>query len=314
MRATGNTNTGLITTNQTLEISNGELYERTKQVFAELDTSDETRQEYLTRIKLFLDFIKDNGLNNSTFLAYKRYLKARTDYGISTKNKYLTAGRVFVKELHRQGVLPVDISVNVKGFTQTKKHKRSGLNDKDMYTLTDDLAHLDQTPANARLKAIIALLALQGLRQIELARLDVSDVDLARGKILIQGKGRDDKEPVYLHPETVKALRDYIKANKKADGALFTSTSNNGRGRRLTTRAIRQLVKDTLTKLDIDNSTHGFRHYFTTRLVKHYKGDLLAVSKYTRHRNIEMLQVYYDDINQEADLPRYYKAFEKVQL
>lgn len=304
----------LSTTSNQIVISNSDLYEQAKQVFANLDTSDNTRKEYLTRIKLFLDFIKANGFSNNTFLDYKRYLKERTDYGISTKNKYLTAGRVFIKELHRQGVLPIDITVNVKGFTQDKKHKRSGLADKDMQILITALNKLEPTPNNLRLKAIIALLALQGLRQVELTRLDVSDIDLVRSKILIQGKGRDDKEPVYLHPMTTKALKSYLTATKKADGALFTSTSNNARGQRLNTRSIRQLVKDALTKLDIDNSTHGFRHYFTTTLIKTYKGDLLAVAKYTRHRNVEMLQVYNDDITLEADLPRYYGAFSGVKL
>ena len=113
---------------------------------------------------------------------------------------------------------------------------------------------------------------------------------------------------------TTKALKAYLTATKKADGALFTSTSNNARGQRLNTRSIRQLVKDALNKLDIDNSTHGFRHYFTTTLIKTYKGDLLAVAKYTRHRNVEMLQVYNDDITLEADLPRYYGAFSGVKL
>lgn len=304
----------LSTTSNQIVISNSDLYEQAKQVFANLDTSDNTRKEYLTRIKLFLDFIKANGFSNNTFLEYKRYLKERTDYGISTKNKYLTAGRVFIKELHRQGVLPIDITVNVKGFTQDKKHKRSGLADKDMQILITALNKLEPTPNNLRLKAIIALLALQGLRQVELTRLDVSDIDLVRSKILIQGKGRDDKEPVYLHPMTTKALKAYLTATKKADGALFTSTSNNARGQRLNTRSIRQLVKDALTKLDIDNSTHGFRHYFTTTLIKTYKGDLLAVAKYTRHRNVEMLQVYNDDITLEADLPRYYGAFSGIKL
>lgn len=304
----------LSTTSNQIVISNSDLYEQAKQVFANLDTSDNTRKEYLTRIKLFLDFIKANGFSNNTFLEYKRYLKERTDYGISTKNKYLTAGRVFIKELHRQGVLPIDITVNVKGFTQDKKHKRSGLADKDMQILITALNKLEPTPNNLRLKAIIALLALQGLRQVELTRLDVTDIDLVRSKILIQGKGRDDKEPVYLHPMTTKALKAYLTATKKADGALFTSTSNNARGQRLNTRSIRQLVKDALNKLDIDNSTHGFRHYFTTTLIKTYKGDLLAVAKYTRHRNVEMLQVYNDDITLEADLPRYYGAFSGVKL
>jgi len=57
----------LTTTNNTIAIGDSELIERARQVFAELDTSDNTRKEYLTRIKLFLDFIKTNGFDNNTF-------------------------------------------------------------------------------------------------------------------------------------------------------------------------------------------------------------------------------------------------------
>jgi hypothetical protein len=49
-------------------------------------------------------------------------------------------------------------------------------------------------------------------------------------------------------------------------------------------------------------------------MVKHYGGDLLTVAHYTRHRSLEMLQVYNDAINAEADLPRYYDAFKGVQV
>jgi integrase len=66
--------------------------------------------------------------------------------------------------------------------------------------------------------------------------------------------------------------------------------------------------------LDIEKSTHGFRHYFTTKLIKTYKGDLLEVAQYTRHRGLEMLQVYNDSVKREADLPRYYETFSKVSF
>jgi len=66
--------------------------------------------------------------------------------------------------------------------------------------------------------------------------------------------------------------------------------------------------------LKLSQVLSGFRHYFTTTLVKHYKGDLLAVTHYTRHSNLQMLQVYNDEINAEADLPRYYQAFEGVTI
>ena len=48
--------------------------------------------------------------------------------------------------------------------------------------------------------------------------------------------------------------------------------------------------------------------------IKNYKGDLLRVAQYTRHRSLEMLQIYNDNIKMEADLPNYYRTFSEVNF
>jgi len=288
--------------------------DRASKVFDLIDISETTRQDYKYRIGLFLDFTQERGLNRNSFLEFKRYLSDRTDLAVSTKNKYLATAKIFLKEANRLGYLPTDITQNIKTFSQNKKHKRDGLNDGEVEKLTNTLKDLPTNPQNTRLKAILSLLVFQGLRQVEVTRLDVKDIDFVSRVAFIQGKGRDDKEPIYLHPETIRALQEYLKTNKIADGALFTSRSNNNRNKRLTTRALRLLVKDILNELGIDKSTHGFRHYFTTTLIKTYKGDLLEVAQYTRHKSLEMLQVYNDNIKREADLPRFYGAFNGISF
>lgn len=297
---------------QTISLDNHLI--KARAIFDLLDVSEATRQDYKYRIKLFLTFVKRNSISINCYLEFKRYLANRTDFSISTKNKYLAAARIFLRELNRQGVLPTDITQNIKVFSQNKKHKKDGLNDVDMSRLILKLKDLPLTMTNTRLKALVGLLALQGLRQIELVRLDVKDLDLVAQVAYIQGKGRDDKEPISLHPEAVKVLKEYLKLNKVADGPLFTCQSNNHKNQRLTTRAIRKIVTALLKDLGIEKSVHGFRHYFTTKLIKTYKGDLLEVSQYTRHKGLEMLQVYNDRIKKQADLPRFYSAFEEVSF
>ncbi|MBA7589983.1 Tyrosine recombinase XerD [subsurface metagenome] len=298
--------------NNELTLDNAQA--KAEKVFDLLDVRETTRADYKTRIGLFLDFTRRQGINRNSFLDFKRELTDRTDLSVSTKNKYLTTARVFLKELNRQGVLPTDITQNIKTFRQSKKHKKDGLTDEEINALMEKIKPLPNTPRTARLKAILVLLTLQGLRQIELIRLEVKDLDFVSRTAFILGKGQDDKELINLHPETCKTLQEYLKTNKIADGALFTSQSNNSRNRRLTTRAIRGIVKATLAELGINKTTHGFRHYFTTKLIKTYKGDLLEVAQYTRHKSLEMLQVYNDSIKREADLPRFYKAFKGVNF
>jgi integrase len=284
-----------------------------------LPVNETTRADYKARIGLYVDFINQHGINRNTLLEYRRYLDGRTDYSVSTKNKYFTSAKRYTGVLHTAGLIPVDITKDIsgkdlKGFKQDKKHKKDGLAKDEIYRLTTYLQALEPTASNKRLKAMLALFMYQGLRQIEVIRLDVTDIDLKNSKAFVQGKGKDDKEPIALHPYTATALTDYLKATNKKSGPLFTSNSNNSKDQRLTTRAIRKLIKQVLDQLEIKNSVHGFRHYFTTTMVKHYKGDLLAVAHYTRHKNLEMLQVYNDAINAEADLPRYYRAFEGVTI
>lgn len=87
------------------------------------------------------------------------------------KNKYLASARVFLKELARNGVIPVDITLNIKSFKQSKKHKKEGLSEGEIAKLSERIRDLPDTPKNARLKALFRLFALQGLRQIEAVRL-----------------------------------------------------------------------------------------------------------------------------------------------
>jgi len=301
-------------TNDGQALSINDPQTQAERAFDLLDVSETTRQDYKYRIGLFLEFTNERGFNRNSFLEFKRYLAERTDLAVSTKNKYLATAKIFLKEANRQGALPADITQNIKTFSQNKKHKRDGLNDEEIKKLTDKIQTLPETQQNTRLKAILSLLALQGLRQIEITRLDVKDIDFISKIAFIRGKGQDDKEPINLHPEAVKALQNYLKSNGIADGALFTSQSNNSKNQRLTTRAIRDIVKETLNALGINKTTHGFRHYFTTTLIKTYKGDLLEVAQYTRHKSLEMLQVYNDNIKKEADLPRYYNAFSGISF
>lgn len=282
------------------------------EVFDFLDVAEATKLDYKSRIPIFVEYVKSFGMNANTFLEYKRNLAGKNELSVSTKNKYLASARIFLKELHRKGFLPTDLTQNIKSFKQDKKHKRDGLNSEEMQALSLALHETPITPENMRLRAILSLLALQGLRQCEIIRLDYRDIDFVSKTAFVRGKGRDDKELIDLHPETVQMLKEYTKICNIADGALFISQSNNNRGKRLTTRALRGIVKSFLSELGIEKVVHGFRHYFTTTLVKNYKGDLLQVAKYTRHSSLEMLQVYNDSVKSKDDLPRYYEAFSGI--
>ncbi len=296
------------------QISVNDFIKLSESLFQSLDIKQETKQDYLYRIPKFLKFLKESGYHNDIYLEYKKYLLKDNTLGISSKNKYLITARIFLKELNRKGVISSDITQNIKGFRCSNKHKKQGVNDNEMDIILEYMQGLDNTKENTRLRMMISLLALQGLRQIEVVRLDVDDIDLVNKTALIQGKGSDDKEIIYLQSEVVKAIGDYLKAYNLKSGCLLPSTSNRNKGSRITTRAFRFIVKGLLDGLDIQKSTHSFRHYFTTKLIDSYQGDLIQVRKYTRHKGLDMLQVYNDNITTTKDLPRFYRVFSNIKF
>ena len=118
---------------QIVKLESGELIPTdsltslTKTLFEGLDINLASRTDYKNKTPMFLNFIKCKGLNRNTYLEYKRQLDSRTDYSISTKAKYLTVAKVILKELNRQGYLPVDITSTIKGFKQSKNTKETAL-------------------------------------------------------------------------------------------------------------------------------------------------------------------------------------------
>src|SRR3989344_3387705 len=284
---------------------------KAEQVFNSLDVSETTRKDYASRIGLFLRLVEKEGFNRNTYLGFKRYLETRTDFTVATKNKYLATAKVFLKELNRLGVVPADITQNIKLFSQSKKHKREGLSDKDILAVVTKIRTLPDTPRNTRLRALFCLLAFQGLRQIEIIRLDVSDVDLTNKVALIRGKGSDDKEPVHLAPETAKAIRDYIRFNKVGSGALFKSLGNR-RSERLSSMTIKREFKVIFNEVGVEKTTHWFRHYYITTLLKSL--DVRDVRKFSRHSSLEMLIVYDDEIDIKHKTADVFRCFEGLKV
>lgn len=289
--------------------------ELAKKVFDTLDISEASRIDYKKRIVFFLNFVKCNGgkLCFTTLVDFKKKLETMSNLSVSTKNKYFSVARKFLRRLVTLRSIPDTlIDFDVKRFRDSKRHKKDGINDEEIKKLLNMFETLEDTPRNDRLKAIIYLLALQGLRQIELCRLDVEDVRLDSKEMLVLGKGEDDKVLVYLHPASVQVLRKYLQSNKIKGGPLFISTSNRSKGKRLSTRWIRKLVKDALRSVGItEKSTHGFRHYFITKLIIGYGGNLPRVADHSRHKSIETLKIYDDGIKRKEDLPKYYESFEQ---
>lgn len=148
------------------------MYRAYERIFNNLDVSLETKIDYQMRSMEFYLFLENKGLHPDSLLRYKELLDSDKRLAVSTKNKKLTVARLFLKELHRSGVIPRDVAAGVKNFKQSGLHKTNGLDDKDMKKIRDWM-HDGRPVTHRRIRtyAILMLLAYHGLREIEMCRL-----------------------------------------------------------------------------------------------------------------------------------------------
>ncbi|XOB41570.1 MAG: tyrosine-type recombinase/integrase [Candidatus Nealsonbacteria bacterium] len=282
-----------------------------KKTFNYLDISSGSRADYKYRLGLFLNFMRNKSLSLNCLLEYKRYLKNLINYSTATKNHYLLVGLKLLREYHRQGILKRDITSNIELFKEEKnKMKVEEFNEQEMTKILNALKELPNTKENSRLKAMMSLLIFQGLRLIELTRIDYpADVDFGNKIIQIQGKGKEYKQPVDLHPKTIAELKKYVSTNGIKSGSLFFCKSNRNLHQKITTSGIRKIIKKFLKSLGIDRNIHAFRHSFCGMLALNKNLTTLDMAQFSRHSNPAQLQAYIDRRKFKSKIPEFYKCF-----
>ncbi len=100
-------------------------------------------------------------------------------------------------------------------------------------------------PLVARDRALIALFAGQGLRTIEVHRVNLADLDLEAAELLVRGKRRDRR--VHLRADVVALVRAWLALRPDAppDQPLFVGFGSTCRGLRLSRRGIRSVLART---------------------------------------------------------------------
>ena len=144
---------------------------------------------------------------------------------------------------------------------------------------------------------MVSMMALQGLRTIEVHRANVEDLT-QKGEhlvLLVRGKRRD--RIAYLRPDVAKRLKQYLalRGQIAADGAgtpLFPSVGR-GPGRRLS-RSIRLHTNEYLRLAGLKQpgiSNHALRHTAATLGYLH-TGDLRLVQEFLGHADPRMTARY----------------------
>ncbi len=136
-------------------------------------------------------------------------------------------------------------------------------------------------------RAMLEVFYGTGLRLSELSALDVHDVALGEGELLVrQGKGKKDRV-VPFGDAVAAALRAWLRERPARGAALFLSS----RCARLGVSMIRRIVRRAAARLRTHATPHRLRHSYATHLVRR-GASVREVQVLLGHARIASTEVY----------------------
>lgn len=271
---------------------------------AYLDTSKNTVKTYTTGLKQFFNYLAINGIKNpdrQDVIAFRDDLKA-SGHKPTTVQNYITAVKIFFSWTAQEGYYP-NVAERIKGAKLNRDHKKDYLTSKQVKKVIN-IVDLDQEKG-LRDYAILVTMITGGLRTIEVSRANIEDLRVVGEQtvLYVQGKGREEKtEYIKISQDVENAIRNYLKTrdNVSDQEPLFTSLSNNSRGKRLSTRSISGMVKDRLKEAGFNSerlTAHSLRHTAVTLSLLAGK-DITEVQQFARHKNIATTMIYNHSLEQ----------------
>lgn len=289
----GNTNSwrGLVATfisSQDVRESSRKLYTRT-----------------LSQYFIWMEAEKKNlvTLTRQDVLEYKDYLQEQNLSSL-TISSYITAVRKFYEWAEAEKLYP-NIAKGIKTPRRKQAFKKQHLTDAKSRELLDHFQNM-----SLRDYAIVNLILRTGLRTIEVVRADIEDITFKgeRRVLKVWGKGHGEKDDfVVLSDKAYNPIRNYLIAARrgaKSGEPLFTSTSRNNYGGRLTTKTISTICKDGLRAIGLDGkefTAHSLRHTTAVAILKH-GGQLTDVQSVLRHTSPVTSQIYTESVKEELRL------------
>jgi len=224
--------------------------------------SDYTKRLYKTVLKSFCEWaLSYQGFDTSDLSKEQRLIKS-------------SLKRISAQSLREVASLRVTLPRSL-----TSTYHKDSLNEQQRTRLL----LLAKTPCD---RAILSLMAWNGLRSIEVLRLSVGDLKLTQGRIAIWGKGRSEKSKdiIKMSSTVKKEITNYLKKEGIKKGRVFPN---------LDRAALDELVMRYFKKLRVKGkyTPHSLRH--TAGQLMYDKGVLLEfIQKTLRHADLRTTMIY----------------------
>lgn len=297
----------VITSQDVATVDQARVKELVDAFISDQDVKQSSRNLYRRTLNLYFNWVDKKGydlslINRVHLLQYKEDLLAS---GMSslTVSSYITSVRRFY-EWTEANKLYANVAKGIKSPKRKQQFKKQPLTPAQATSLMEYYRLRD-----LRDYAVINLLLRTGLRTIEAIRANVGDIVYKGSQrvLLVQGKGRDEKDNfVLLTEKAYQPIAEYLTLKGKSNNSepIFTSTSNNSKGDRLTTRTISFIAKEGLKAIGLEDrafTAHSLRHTTAVNILR--AGGSLETAQFTlRHSNPATTQIYTATLNEERRL------------
>lgn len=274
---------------------------------ASQDVKESSKLLYRRTLKQYFNWVEDKGyllseIARPQLLEYKQDLLS-SDKSSLTVGSYITSVRRFYEWTEANKFYP-NVAKGIKTPKRKQQFKKQPLLPAQATALLS--YYQDKT---LRDYAIVNLLLRTGLRTIEVIRANVEDITFKGSQrvLLVHGKGRDEKDNfVLLTDKSYQPIAEYLATRGKTNSSepLFTSTSNNSKGGRLSTRSISYIAKEGLKAIGLDErafTAHSLRHTTAVNILRG-GGSLEQAQMTLRHSNPATTQIYTATLNEERRL------------
>jgi len=254
------------------------------------DVKEVTLKGYTVCIRHFMRWLAEEGIRQpqrEDVKTYKEYLndctseKTGAKLSAGTRSQYLRAVKHFFKWTASEGLYP-NVADNIKGVKLRAVGHHDAFETDQIFRIWETIDRSTET--GCRNYAIMRILSANGCRIIEMQRADIGDLQIVDGAafLMIQRKGHEEKDARISLPEgAAAALSEYLtryRSGAKKGDPLFTSTSNNNKGKRISEPSISQIIKDILKNAGYDD------HRLTAHSLRASAGTIITEATGDIHR------------------------------
>jgi integrase/recombinase XerD len=242
------------------------------------DAASDTLKTYRRQLQQFIRWCENKQIHPANVVKddiknYRYWMIHHQKYKPST----IALKLAVVKRFYQAAVEKSLLGINPAAGVKPPREKRDPA-EKITFLETEEVNQLlqvipeDNTLKSARDRAIIAIMALEGTRTIELHRADIANLVRQGNNLGIRVEGKRSIRIVPLTPKIAKILFFYLQLREatgeklKPDRPLFIAVGNRAGGARISRRGIRLIVDKYLNKADLKHtpgrtiSAHSLRH------------------------------------------------------